>query len=47
MAIYTTGNKGRSTDWKLQQNLDQTVNTLAGSTFDQKKRINKKLLLAY
>ena len=40
MAIYTTGNKGWSTDWKLQQNLDQTVNALAGSTFDPPKKKN-------
>ena len=38
MAIYTTGNKGRSTDWKLQQDLDWTVNALVGSTFNKKEK---------
>ena len=33
---------GESTDRKLQQNLDRTVNALAGSTFDKKKKEEKK-----
>ena len=35
---------GGSIDRKLQQNLDGTVNALAGANFDKK---NKKLFLAY
>ena len=35
------GGGGGSTDRKLQQNLDRTVNAMAGSTFDKKKKEKK------
>ena len=36
------GGGGGGTDRKLQQNLDRTVNAMAGSTFEKKKKKKKK-----
>ena len=40
---FKNGGEG-GTDRKLQQNMDRTVNAMAGSTFDKKKKKEKKLI---